>query len=110
MPPNHYRAGADFEREVRAHLIRHGYEVIRSAGSKTKVDLLAFKTGQVLVIQCKRNGSLPPAERVEVRRIAALIPTALPLLAARPGITFNMLTGDGPHDRTPWAPDPKETP
>lgn len=104
MMVNHYRAGADFEREVRAHLVSNGYDVLRSAGSKTKVDLLAFKPGQVLVIQCKRNGTLPPAERVEVRRIAAIL-GAVPLLASRPRITYQQLTGAGPRDRKPWTPD-----
>ncbi len=101
---SHYRSGADFEREVRAHLVRNGYEVIRSAGSKTKVDLLAFKPGQILVIQCKRSGALPPAERVEVRRIAGVL-NGVPLLASRPRITYQRLTGDGPRDREPWTPD-----
>lgn len=102
---NRYRSGADFEREVRTHLTSEGYDVIRSAGSKTKVDLLAFKTGQVLVIQCKRDGRIGPAERAEVRRVAALIPTALPILACRPRVTFFELTGPGPRDRVEWATD-----
>src|SRR5690606_18497279 len=56
-----YAGGADFEREVRAALVADGYElVVRSAGSKTKVDLVAIKAGQVLIVQCKRNGVCPP--------------------------------------------------
>ena len=100
-----YRAGADFEREVRAHLVRDGYEVIRSAGSKTKVDLLAFKPGQVLIVQCKRNGAIGPAERAEVVRIAGIIPTAVPVVASRPKVTLQRLTGLGPRDREALTTD-----
>ena len=106
---NHYRGGADFEREVRAALVADGYDVMRSAGSKTKVDLLAFKPGQALVIQAKRDGRISPLERREVRRIAALIPGGVPLLVGRPGITYHRLTGDGPRDREPWTPEIEET-
>src|SRR5690348_202220 len=100
----HYRQGADFEREVRTHLTRDGYEVIRSAGSKTKVDLIAFKPGQILVIQCKRNGVCPPAERSELIRIAGVI-GALPIVAGRPRVTYRLLTGVGPKAWEPWTTD-----
>lgn len=100
----HYRSGADFEREVRAHLVLNGYDVIRSAGSKTKVDLLAFKPGQVLVIQCKRNGVCPPAERVELLRVACIL-GAVPLVAGRPKVTFRQITAAGPKAWAAWAAD-----
>lgn len=101
---NHYRSGADFEREVRTALIRDGYDVIRSAGSKTKVDLLAFKLGQILVVQCKRTGICGPAERAEVMRIAGLL-RAVPVVASRPKVTYRRLTGFGPKDWQPWTTD-----
>lgn len=101
-----YAGGAAFEREVRAHLETEGYWCIRAAGSKGKADLLAIKPGQVLIIQCKRDGKCPPAERAEVRRIAGLLPgLGVPLVAARPGVTFRELTGPGPKDWRPWAAD-----
>lgn len=101
---NHYRAGADFEREVRTALIQDGYEVIRSAGSKTKVDLLAWKSlGPVLLVQCKRDGRISPAERAEVWRLANLRCDFIGLIASRPRITYHQLTGIGPKDRTPWT-------
>jgi hypothetical protein len=102
---SHYRGGADFEREVRHHLEAEGYEVIRSAGSKGKADLVAFKVGEFLVVQCKRNGICPPAERIEVQRLASLIPGAIPVVASRPGVTFKRLTGPGPKDWAPWVAD-----
>jgi holliday junction resolvase Hjr len=104
---SHYRGGADFEREVRAALAADGYQlVIRSAGSKTKVDLVAFKTDQVLFVQCKRNGVCPPAERAELLRVAGLLPSiAVPVVASRPRVTYRRLTGPGPKDFEPWTPD-----
>lgn len=108
---NRYRGGADFEREVRAALVADGYDVVRSAGSKTKLDLVAFKPGQVLLVQCKRNGICPPAERADLLRVAALLPAvAVPVVAGRPGITYRRLTGPGPKDWVPWGPDLEEVP
>jgi Holliday junction resolvase len=61
-----YRRGVAFERRVQHLLERHGWRVIRSAGSHTPVDLvawppvetLAWLAGQVWVIQCKRGARL----------------------------------------------------
>jgi len=102
-----YRGGADFEREVRSALAKDGYIlIIRSAGSKTKVDLVAFKPDQVLFIQCKRNGVCPPAERAALLRFAALLPgVGVPLVASRPKITYRRLTGPGPKQWVPWVSD-----
>jgi Holliday junction resolvase len=101
-----YDAGTRFERETRHHLERNGYWVIKAAGSKGKADLVAIKPGQVLIVQCKRSGICPPAERAEVRRIAALLPhVGVPLVASRPGVTFRELTGNGPKEWRPWVAD-----
>lgn len=99
-----YATGVAFEREVRAFLEAEGYWCIRAAGSHGKVDVLALKPGQMLMVQCKRNGTCPPAERTELRRIAALV-DAVPLVASRPRVTFRELTGNGPKDWRPWATD-----
>lgn len=106
----HYRSGADFEREIIHHLRDEGYETFRSAGSKGKADILAWKHGEFLVIQAKRNGTCPPAERQEIIRLASLIPGAIPLIASRPHISFKQLTGPGPKDWIRWATDRVETP
>jgi len=66
-----YERGRAFEYRVRAHLYELGAVlVIRSAGSKTKVDLTALFTDRVALVQCKRNGVLPAEEREELIRIA----------------------------------------
>ncbi len=57
-----YQRGTAFENRVRKRLEASGYFVIRSAGSKTPVDLCAIKRGQVLFVQCKHGGNLPAAE------------------------------------------------
>lgn len=105
-----YDAGRRFEWEVRDQLEADGYWVTRSAGSKTKVDLVAIKPGQVLLVQCKRDGKISPAERSEVVRVAALLPTVgVPIVAqrlTRPArVGYARLTGTGPKDRTDWCPD-----
>jgi Holliday junction resolvase len=101
-----YSGGADFERETRKHLEVDGYDVIRSAGSKGKVDLIAWKPTQILLVQCKRNGTCPPAERRELIRLANRMPGwAHPVIASRPRVTFRVLTGPGPKDWDPFFTD-----
>lgn len=107
---NHYRAGRDFEWRTRAVLREAGYEVIRAAGSKTKADLLAIKSGQTLVIQCKRTELPSPAERAEVIRLAAcLAPVGVPLIARRGSrgtpVVFERLTGPAASQREPFQID-----
>lgn len=77
-----YERGRAFEYRVRDKLYKDGAVlVLRSAGSKTKVDLIALfplldgytHEGdiQAMLVQCKRDGNLPAAEREELRRISA---------------------------------------
>jgi Holliday junction resolvase len=105
---SHYRAGRDFEHAVRTALVADGYDVIRSAGSKTKVDLAAFKPGQAVFVQCKRDGKISPAERVELLRVASHI-DAVPVVAwkqnGKAAIHYWQLTGPGPTERLEWATD-----
>lgn len=107
---SHYARGTAFERQVRHALEADGYDVIRSAGSKGKIDLVAIKRGQILFVQCKLNGLCGPAERSELLRVAYLV-DALPLVAykgtegrQRP-IRYRLLTGAGPKEFRDWAPD-----
>lgn len=106
-----YSDGARFERTTRHALEADGYEVIRSAGSKGKVDLVAFKQGQQLFIQCKINGLCAPAERSRIRTLAGMV-GALPIVAyshkegrAAATVRYRLLTGDGPKAFTDWTPD-----
>jgi Holliday junction resolvase len=125
-------AGRRFEWKVRDALRADGYTVIRSAGSKGAVDLVAFKDGRryrpdvvsigqpgdvvyvepgrhMLFVQAKRtNGTIPPAERAELIRYAH-IARAIPVVAYQPKprqpIAYRRLTGPGPKDWQPWTPD-----
>lgn len=103
-----YSSGREFEWKVRDDLADNGYDVIRSAGSKTKVDLAAFKPGQAVFVQCKRDGKISPAERVELLRVASHI-DAVPVVAWKvpriAAIRYWRLTGPGPAERVEWTTD-----
>lgn len=103
----HYQRGVRLEHAVRTALRADGFEVIRSAGSKSKVDLVAVKTGALVFVQCKLDGRCSPAERAELYRLAGLV-GAVPVVAAKPPrtpISYRRLTGIGPRDHEPWIPD-----
>lgn len=90
---SHYRAGRDLEHEVRHQLEGDGYSVIRSAGSKGAVDLIAIKVGQVLFVQVKRTTAPGPAAWNLLFDLAEMA-SAIPVLAtARPKpITYARIT------------------
>lgn len=103
-----YEAGRRFEWMVRDHLGENGYDLIRSAGSKSKVDLIALKPGEILFVQCKRrDGYVLPSERAELLRLARLA-LAVPLVAYRPArkpIHYRRLLGGHPKEWESWTPD-----
>ena len=61
-------SGRRREHNVRDHLTANGYLVIRAAGSKGAVDLVAFKPGETLFVQVKPAdaGTIPPADRARL--------------------------------------------
>jgi Holliday junction resolvase len=116
-----YEEGRRFAYRASMAFARDGYEIIRSAGSKTKVDFVAFKAGdrwetdeggfagQVLFVQVKKstNGTIPTDERAELLRLAN-IARAIPIVVHKRiprGFAFRRLTGPGPKDWQPWTPD-----
>jgi Holliday junction resolvase hjc len=108
---SHYNAGRTFEWKVRDALREDGYEVLRSAGSKTKIDLVAVKPGQLVFVQCKVNGLCAPAERSKLRDLAGMV-DALPVVAyshkegrSAAVVRYRLLTGDGPKAFASWTPD-----
>lgn len=73
-----YARGADFERKVRDHLLAQGAKlVVRSAGSRSPVDLVAFWQPSMsghptaVLVQVKRDGRLTKASREALRTTAA---------------------------------------
>lgn len=51
-----YARGTAFERTVAKRLEEDGYYVVRAAGSRGAADLVALKTGHVVLVQCKLGG------------------------------------------------------
>jgi Holliday junction resolvase len=62
MPNPAYARGNYFERRIADDLRHNGYLVWQSRGSKTVVDLVALKRGQVLLIQAKSGLTQPSHE------------------------------------------------
>lgn len=106
-----YQIGKELERAARIYLAASGYETFPSAGSKTKVDLIAFKPGEILFVQCKTGGACGPAERGELRRLAAMV-GAVPLVCGwhKEGAqarvpAFRRPVGEKPALWPAWTPD-----
>ncbi|HEX59123.1 MAG TPA: hypothetical protein ENF26_03115 [Methanomicrobia archaeon] len=82
-----YARGAAFERKVRRLLEEDGWFVVRAAGSKGIVDLVALRERdnvlRVQLISCKLNGYVPPAEREQLLELKRRLPHAEVLIAAR---------------------------
>lgn len=113
MAMTNYQKGSRFENDVRAELEEHGYECVRAAGSagSTKIDLVAFKTGQTLMIQCKSGKkSISGAEWNKLREVAALV-GAIPLLVEKVQGQPQYWELTGVHEgkrlppKAPWSPD-----
>jgi Holliday junction resolvase len=88
-----YTIGRQFEYQVLEYFRELAYFAIRSPGSKTKIDIIAIKPHQVLFIQCKRAGTLGPAEWNQLFAIASTC-GAIPIVAskiARKPIVFEQL-------------------
>ena len=74
MPNNNYRNGAERERRIKRKLEAEGWFCIRSAGSKSKVDLVCFKKATlnfptVRFIQSKATGYLAKNEKAAIAEL-----------------------------------------
>jgi Holliday junction resolvase len=59
--------------------------VIRSAGSKGLVDVVAWmENGETWFVQCKLTGKISKADRNDLRDVAAIV-GAVPIIAHKPG-------------------------
>ena len=101
-----YRLGRQVEYAVRDDLRQRGYPVVlRSPRSGGPVDLIALKTGRVLLVQCKRSMDLRVAEWNGLFALAKSV-GAIAVLAGRPtgrGLAYFVLcnTKDGSRRRQP---------
>lgn len=71
-----YQLGANRERALKKKLEDEGYFVVRSSGSHTALDLVAFKPNSILLIQVKGK-----SHRAEGRRELGKVKPFLPPLA-----------------------------
>ena len=108
-----YARGRAFEYRVKSLLEKHGYFVMRSAGSRSPVDLVAFRETQTIFIQCKRHGAIDRND-VNILYDLSMKHGAMPVLSEIPkgktrGIDLWVLTGKmGRKQRKPlvrWSPD-----
>jgi Holliday junction resolvase len=78
-----YAKGRRFEYAVRDYLLEtYGGIVIRTASSKGKIDLIHGVNGKVYAYQCKTNGKIGNAEKLEFKQAAKHF-EATPILAAK---------------------------
>jgi len=76
-----YQRGRRFEWKVKQDLEGRGYYVIRSAGSKSKVDLVGIKHEVVLCVQCKLTGAIAKRELREFTNACHTNPHIVPVVA-----------------------------
>lgn len=89
-----YQRGASFERRVKALLEGEGFAVVRSAGSHSPADLVAMRNGELVIVQCKRDGKLGPSEWNEFVAFCAKA-GGVPILASVDGrnVLLERITG-----------------
>ena len=75
-----YNRGRQFEYQVKNHLEKRGFFVVRSAGSKGLFDLIAVSKGVVLAIQCKLGANISK-QKVEETVATAKKHGMIPVLA-----------------------------
>jgi len=104
-----YEDGRRVEWAVVHDLQENGYETTRAASSKGVADVIAFKTGQVLLVNVKRTTPPGPGERRDLLRVAAMLPNhALAIVALKPKgqpLSYRRLLSLAPHSWVAWAPD-----
>lgn len=104
---NQYAAGRTREYKVRDLLVDNGYDVVRSAGSKGAIDLVAIKPGQILFVQVKTLAPPGPKALNKLYDLASHV-GAVPVLATcapRMPIRLEVLTArKDKAGRSPLAP------
>lgn len=102
-----YSDGRRREYKVRDLLAEAGYDIVRSAGSKGAIDLVAIKTGQILFVQVKTTTPPGPTSWNKLYDLAVCV-GAVPVLATcglRQPIKLEVLTARKEKaGRSPLAP------
>ena len=110
MANQHYMSGRRFEYKVYHDLTGRGYYCVRAAGSHSKIDILAVKGDVCLLIQCKANGAISPAEWNTLFDLCRG-PTILPIVARKGNgkPEYMLITKRRGRGRREWEPfDPGE--
>jgi Holliday junction resolvase len=96
-----YQKGANFERLVLKDLRNKGWLAIRSAGSHSKIDILAVKEGLIRAIQCKTDGVISKEDR-EIMIHNWELHKAVPILAkkVKSKIIYTLITEGGQYVAT----------
>ena len=105
-----YERGRNFEWRIKADLERRGYYCARSAGSHSKIDILAVKGGVCLLVQCKADGAISPVEWNTLHDLCRP-PHTLPIVALKDDgkLAYRLITARRSHRRREWEPfDPGE--
>lgn len=96
-----HRVGRATENKARGVLHAAGFVTLRSWMSRSPADLVALRAGSVpWLIQVKKGGYMPPAERVALLAMAAQA-GATPVLCRMESdgtLTFHVMTGPGIRD------------
>lgn len=103
-----YKIGRAFEYRVRDMLKAAGFFALRSPASRSPLDIMAVRPGEVVMVQCKRGGHCPVSEWNDLYHLA-VSSGATPLLAQMAGyrgIQFFKMLGpkDGSKKRQPMEP------
>jgi Holliday junction resolvase len=77
-----YVRGRAFEYRVIAALNKEGFTTCRSPASRGAFDMMAVRPGEILFVQAKSGGSIPPAERLRLITLAVSV-KAVPVLAEK---------------------------
>jgi len=112
-PVSRYDGGANLERAAKKALEDGGYYVIKSGGSKGAADLAALKRGEIVLVQCKSDGRIGPAERIVFRQLCLRLGATCLVgqwdrggpRGGRTSAVFIELTSMGPAGHRPWTPD-----
>ena len=82
MASTAYEVGRRFEYRTRDYLQKLGYVVCRSPQSRSPYDLIAVGKHVVMLVQCKVDSYIPPAEWNELYRLAHSV-HAVPVLVGK---------------------------
>jgi len=104
-----YRLGRALEYRARDEMKKRGYFVMRSPASKSPIDLVAIRAGEILFVQCKRSGVLCPSEWNELwalTKTTGAVPIMARLHESGRGTEYFRLTApkDGSRKGQPMEP------